>query len=256
MGASHAGGACYAERVRVSPSSPCSSAGRAAPRRACGRAVAVALAIVLVGAGVGPWAREACAEESWATSRARERVASAERLVARGETDAALAALREAVTFDPTFAQAYVALGRLHAARGDLVEAELVLAHGLERTTAGAELVQARGRVRKSAGRLDDAARDLELAARARPREVDGWRELLTVHVEGQNLVAALGVVRRLCALAREAADVEAERRELVRARALGRLVAELDPVSAGVDRGLARAALAAAARGVPPRAR
>jgi tetratricopeptide (TPR) repeat protein len=199
--------------------------------------------VVVLTASVAP------ANESWATSRARERVATAERLAGQGEVDGALASLREALTFDPTFTPAYVALGRLHASRGDLAEAELVLAHGLERTTGDAELVRARGRVRKSAGRLDEAARDLELAARARPHEADGWRELLAAHVEGHNLAAALGVVRRLVSLARETADSEAERRELVRARALGLLVAELDPVSAGGDRGLVRAALAVAAR-------
>ncbi len=187
---------------------------------------------------------------SWATAQAGELTRQGRDRAARGEIDAAASRFLEAIKFDATFGPAYLGLAALHEASGDLREAERAYAMGLERVPRFVEGFRGRARVYLRQGRHAEAIADAQAAADLVPDAIEVLRELGAAFVAAGALPAALAVTRRIEALAEARGDSGALAEARIRARALGILVAELDPVLAGgAGRGLVRRALALRAR-------
>ncbi len=187
---------------------------------------------------------------SWATTQAAELVRQGTAHAARGDGASAARRLLEAISFDPTYGPAYLALAAQHEASGDVVEAERVYATGLERVAGFTEGHAARGRLRKRLGRLGDAATDFEAALALTPDDPAVLEGLYATYVALGALPAALSASRRIEALAEARGDAAAHKEARARSRALGVLIAEMDPVMAGArDRGLVRRAISRHAR-------
>jgi tetratricopeptide (TPR) repeat protein len=207
----------------------------------------VALVLALTGEARGQQADEGT---SWATKQAAELVRQGTAHAVRGDGAAATRRLLEAISFDPTYGPAYLALAAQHEAGGDVVEAERVYEAGLERVAGFAEGHAARGRLRKRLGRLREAAADFEAALSFAPENVSALEGLYATYVALSALPAALAASRRIEALAEARGDAAAHKEARARSRALVVLLAELDPVMAGArDRGPIRTALARHAR-------
>ncbi|MDI3291154.1 tetratricopeptide repeat protein [Polyangium sp. 15x6] len=187
---------------------------------------------------------------SWATKQAAELVRQGTAHAARGDGAAATRRLLEAISFDPTYGPAYLALAAQHEATGDVVEAERVYAAGLERVAGFADGHAARGKLRRHLGRLREAAADFEAALSFAPDHVAVLENLYATYVALSALPAALATSRRMEALAEARGDATAHNEARARSRALVVLLAELDPVTADArDRGPLRRALARHAR-------
>jgi tetratricopeptide (TPR) repeat protein len=211
----------------------------------------IAITRVAIVMGLAAGATHASAEEaSWATTQARELTRQGEAHAARGDSATAMRRLLEAVSLDPSFGSAYLALAALHEASGDSVEAERVYAVGLERVAGFAEGHLARGKLRKKLGRLREAAADFEAASSLAPEDASALEGLASTYVALGAWPAALAVSRRIEAIAAARGDAAALKEARTRSRALAALVAEADPVTAGAhDRGPVRSALAKSAR-------
>jgi tetratricopeptide (TPR) repeat protein len=187
---------------------------------------------------------------SWATAQAGELTRQGRDLAARREVDAAARRFLEAIKFDATYGPAYLGLGALHEQGGDPREAERAYAMGLERVPRFVEGFRARSRLYLRQGRHADAIADARAAVDLVPEGIEVVRELGAAYVAAGALPAALAVTRRIEALAEEQGDLGALAEARVRARALGILVGELDPVLAGgAGRGVVRRAIALRAR-------
>lgn len=196
-------------------------------------------------------ASPALAEESWATTRARELVEQGRRQADGGHLDVATARFREAVQMDSTFGPAYLAWGALLEAARDDAEAERVYAMGIAHVARFADGYAARGKLRARQRRFEEATRDLRAAARLRPDDLPLLGALGEALLREGAWPAALAVQRTLLRLATEQGEIEAARRAAVQIRALMTLLGELDPVVAGArDRGEVRSAVARWARG------
>lgn len=206
----------------------------------------VGIALVLAGALALP---RAALAESWATAQARQLTDQGDRLVARGEVEAALGRFTQALDLDGSYGPAYLALARARLVRGDPAEADRVLSQGISRVMGFAEGFMARARLRLGLGRRPEAARDAIDAARLASDDPRFVTEAEALCVEAGALPAALGLARQIVALT--AGDPEAHAAALLRARALMAVVAEVDPVAGGErGRGEVRAALSRYARG------
>ncbi|MDI1449698.1 tetratricopeptide repeat protein [Polyangium sp. 6x1] len=187
---------------------------------------------------------------SWATKQAAELVRQGEAHAATGDTAAATRRLLEAISFDPTYGPAYLALAARHEAAGDTVEAERVHAAGLERVAGFAEGHAARGKLRRRLGRMREAAADFEAALSFTPDHAAALEGLYATYVALSALPAALATSRRMEALAEAHGDASAHKEARARSRALVVLLAEIDPVTADArGRGPLRSALARHAR-------
>ncbi len=190
---------------------------------------------------------------SWATTQAIQRTRLGRDHAARGDGEAALRALLDAVGFDATYGPAYLALGALYEARGDPKEAERAFSMGIEHVPGFEEALVARGRLRAHLHRTADAITDLEAAAAMAPDAPDALgvlRELGDAYIAARALPAALAVARRRLTVAAALGDARASAEARAEARALAGLVGEIDPVTAGGSgRGAVRRALWAAAR-------
>ncbi|WP_437594464.1 tetratricopeptide repeat protein [Sorangium sp. So ce1000] len=188
----------------------------------------------------------------WATAQAAELTRQAEARAAAGEVDVALRRYLEAVRFDATYGPAYLGLGALYERAGDPREAERAYTVGLDHVSGFVEGHRARAALRSREGRRDEAIADLEAAAALRGDDGGLLQELAAAYVAAGALPAALGVARRLSALAARQGDRALAAAATTQARALSVLIGEADPVRAGgADRGPVRRALAryAAAR-------
>lgn len=202
-------------------------------------APAIVAALLLVPAA-------AHAEESWATSQAAELTRQGDAHAARGELDLALARYLQAIGIDATYGPAYLGLGSVRERSGDPEEAERAYAMGIEHVPAFADALVARARLRARMHEARAALADLRAAAEIRPDDLAVLAQLRDAYVKAQALPAALGVARRMAAVAGEHGDEAAERAARLSARALGALVGDADPVRAGLDgRGAVRRALA-----------
>lgn len=211
--------------------------GRAAVRSAL--AVCGVLAALLA-------ARDGRAEASWATTQAVELTRQGREHATRGEASVGARRFLDAIGFDPTYAPAYLALGRLHEATGDPAEAERAYSMGIDHVARWAEGLRARARLRARLGRVTEAVADLEGAADVDPDDLALLAELEEAYVATRSLAAALAVARRREALAARSVDAAGVAEARLRVRALTLLVGEVDPVAAGGrDRGLVRSALA-----------
>jgi tetratricopeptide (TPR) repeat protein len=213
--------------------------------RRLGAAIAIALACVAR-------AEQAFAEpQGWATAQAVELTRQGREHAAQRAPDTAAGRFLEAIKFDATYGPAYLGLGALHEQSGDLREAERAYSMGIERVPRFADGHRARARLRLQQRRHGDAVADAETAAELAPDAIDVLQELAHVYIAAGALPAALAVTRRAEALAEAQGDARALAEAGVRARALGALVAEVDPVLAGrVGRGVVRRALALRALG------
>lgn len=158
----------------------------------------------------------------------------------------------DAMSIDPAYEPAYVALATLREKRKELKEAEEVYAAAIARIPTSVALVVGRGHVRRLLGKLADAADDLQHALAAvsdRSLAVVALRELVAVKRLQIEPAAELGAWRRLLALAHANNDSALEKEAGVQARALGIFLGEVDPALAGsADPDAVRRALAAIA--------
>src|SRR5262249_15124865 len=69
---------------------------------------------------------------SWATAQAAQRTKLGREHAAQGEVDAAVRSYLDAIGFDATYGPAYLALGDIQAARGDVAEAERAFSMGID----------------------------------------------------------------------------------------------------------------------------
>ncbi len=189
------------------------------------------------------------AREPWGRSAARERLRRALEHGGRGDTAQALADLYEATRFDPSFGEAYLALGKLREQTGDLAEAARVYDAASRLPSVRAEALYGRARVAKSLGHDRDAFRDLEASV-----EIEPSRERLELlaewYVARRAWPAALVAWRRVLALLDGEPGAARELARL-RVRALVLLAADADPVVAGAGHhgGWVRRSLAQMAR-------
>ena len=217
-----------------------------APRRGAGIAAATTLLVVglvLVGSLALP--EKSAADENWATQRARELVVQGDGHREQGHVDLAIERYRQAIEIDPTFGQAYLALGRLRESTGDLLEAERTYAAGIEHINGFAEGLLARGELRAHTAKPDAALSDMMAALALHDDDMAALRRVRETSIALGRLPVALAVDRRLGAVAHDKGDAAAEHEAAVTASALEMLVGFVDPVAAGTDRGAVRIALA-----------
>lgn len=195
--------------------------------------------------------------ESWATARARDLTAQATQHRAAGRTDEALSRFRQAIEMDGTFGPAYLGLAELREATGDIDEARQVLALALEKIPSLNEARLAQADLLHRAKRYTQATQALIEASHFEPNSVPVLERLLRTAPSAGALPVALGAARRLASLARERGDDAAAREADITARALTRLLADVDPVARGrVHPERARRALARAADPRPSKRR
>ena len=208
----------------------------------------VALAVAL--SALAPCPARADDGVSWATAQAVELTRQGHDHAGRGETETAIRRYLDAIKFDPTYGAAYLSLGALQEAAGDPREAEKTYSTGLDHVTGFGEGYRARARLRIRQQRGSEAVADLEAAVGYQAGDVGVLRELASAYVAIGALPAALGVMRRVAALAEAAGDVKGAAEAKVSARAVGLLVGSVDPVMAGGSgRGAVRSALAGISR-------
>jgi tetratricopeptide (TPR) repeat protein len=182
----------------------------------------------------------------WATTQAAELTRQGKDHAARGNADVALRRLMQALQFDATYGPAYLALGELYERAGDPREGERVYSLGIDHVGRFAEGYLARARLRARQQRTPEAIADLTSAAELMPDDVTVLQRLVTAYVSLSAFPAALAVTRRIESLALDQRDEALASSTHVAARALARLVREVDPVTAGLTaRGSLRRALA-----------
>jgi tetratricopeptide (TPR) repeat protein len=207
---------------------------------------AFAAALISLGA-----ARGEAEPINWATTQAAELTRQGRAHVGQGDVMTARRRYLDAIGFDPTYGPAYLALGELHESVGDPKEAERAYSMGIDHVVDFTEARLSRAHLYLRQQRRDDAIVDLEAAARQRPDDVAILRELSSAYVASSLLPAALSVTRRIVALLDANRDARAAAEARVATRALAALVADADPVTAGISqRGEVRRALALLAKG------
>lgn len=164
-------------------------------------------------------------------TRAAELVALGARFAEAGDRVSARAFLRDAISADPSYTDAYVSLGELELERASYRDAEATFRVGLVRARADARLFIGLARALEGMGASSDA--DVVLAQAE--TQLPGDLELLAFraeHAERRGRWSlALSITRRLAEVARRDGDRERESALRARARALAVLVGSLDPV-------------------------
>lgn len=231
--------------MAVAPRSRCSarSAKVAARRHLSSRPVGW-LQSVLVGAAMfalagnvgvfAPTGEVLCAQEGTRRARAIELVTLGLRFEQAGDRVSARAYLRDAVSADPSYAEAYGALGELELVRGRFRDAEASFRVGMVRARPTVQLWVGLARALEGLGADDEA--ELELArAQAQLGEDATLLAFRADHAERHGRWSlALALTRRLAALALQDGDSERATQLHARARALSLLVGPLDPLSRG----------------------
>ncbi len=165
--------------------------------------------------------------------RAEELTALGARFAEAGDRVSARGYLRDAISADPSYAEAYVALGELELARDAYRDAEATFRVGLVRAGSDARLWIGLSRALIGMGAPEDADAVLAQA----DAQLSGDVSLLAFraeHAEQRGRWSlALSITRRLAELARRDGDREREAGLRARARALSILVGTLDPVLA-----------------------
>lgn len=216
--------------------------------------VALALAIPCLG-----WAGSAAAQPaavgvpappaSWATQRAADLTAEADRLRQAGAVADALVRLREALAMDATYEPAYLALAAAREGTGDLREAEQVLSMAVERVPAFTAARERRAALRERRGDREGAARDLDAALADRPTDLELHARVTEAWIAAGHVPRALATARRWLVVAAERGDAASAARARRIAAACAWIVDRADPVAASDGRGPVRALLAEAAR-------
>jgi tetratricopeptide (TPR) repeat protein len=183
-----------------------------------------------------------------AGSSADELVLQARAHEATHEDDVAVRRYTDALTIEPTNADAWLGLGGLRARLGDLLEAERVYSAALARVPSLRLALEGRARARWELGRHVEAEKDLEAYANL-VGDVAALRELAEWFGDDGRTPAQLATWRRLLSAATALGDpsFEAEARRMVRALVI--VVDGADPASSPIDPDPARRALAHVAR-------
>jgi tetratricopeptide (TPR) repeat protein len=164
-------------------------------------------------------------------SRAGELTALGGRFAEAGDRVSARGYYRDAISADPSFTEAYVALGELELARDAYRDAEATFRVGLVRAGSDARMWIGLARSLTGLGAPDDAD---SVLAQADAQLPDDLRLLAfrAEHAEQRGRWSlALSITRRLAGIARRQADPAREAELRARARALSLLVGTLDPV-------------------------
>jgi tetratricopeptide (TPR) repeat protein len=164
------------------------------------------------------------------------------------EEDIAVLRYTEALTIDPTNADAWAGLGNLRMRLGDPVEAERVFTAALAHRPSLEGALEGRARARWLLGRHQEAEADLEVYASGR-HDIAAYRELATWLEADGRTPAQLAIWRTLLAMAARVGDAPAltEARRMVRALVI--LVDGADPASSPIDADETRRVLAQVAR-------
>ncbi len=176
-------------------------------------------------------ASTARAQDQDRRARATELAALGSRFASAGDRVSARAYLRDAITADPSYADAYVALGELELAREAWRDAEATFRVGLVRARPNARLWIGLARALVGMGAADDAESVLAQA----DAQLRDDPELLAFRAEQAESRGrwslALAITRRSATLAERAGEIDRARELRARARALSVLVGDLDPV-------------------------
>jgi tetratricopeptide (TPR) repeat protein len=143
----------------------------------------------------------------------------------------AITAYSESIKLDPSRGETLLALAKLRMRLGESNEAELLLSSAARYASFAAEALTLRAHLRQVQGRPQEAAKDLENAARLSPDDVARTQELSAMYAARGAWPPALSLWRRAAAVSREA---DTDRQTKLQVRALTLLSAELDPVMAG----------------------
>jgi tetratricopeptide (TPR) repeat protein len=183
-----------------------------------------------------------------AASSADELVLQARAHEAAHEEDLAVRRYSEALTIDPTNAEAWLGLGALRIKIGDVLEAERVYTAALERVPSLQRALEGRARARWALGHHIEAEEDLETYANLGDN-VGALRELADWFGADGRAPAQLATWRRLLVAATRLGDrgFETEARRMVRALVI--VVDGADPASSPVDPDPTRRAMAHVAR-------
>lgn len=173
-------------------------------------------------------------QENWATQRARALTEQGRAHRKSGDTSRAIARFNEALAIDATFGDAYIELSGLREASGELDEADRVLAVGLERIPGFVEGLAARGDLYGRAKRYDEATTAFLQLAAMKPDDEPTLHKVLVNAMRARLLPVALASARRLASLAARRDDQAAAKDARLTAKALARLVGEVDPVALG----------------------
>ena len=151
---------------------------------------------------------------------AKELLASAKRLEQAHDDELAARRYNEALSLDGSLAEAWLALGALRTRQGDHREAERVYAVCVARLPGLLPARSAHAEALHALGRTPEAVQEIELLARAVPRE---RRRIATWYTEEGRYPAALATWRLVLARAVVDHDDEtvAEARTMVRALVL-----------------------------------
>ncbi len=174
-----------------------------------------------------------------------ELVRSARSHEKQNEADVALRQYNDAVTLDPTCADAWLGLGDLRAKTGDAAEAERVYNTALLHVPDLQAAIAGRARARWRLGRADEAADDMrafvDRSAPSDPRAaLAGLVELASWYASLHQAPAELACWRRVAAVAVGVDEALAQRARTT-ARALSIIVGPADPVAQPPRRDLLR---------------
>jgi tetratricopeptide (TPR) repeat protein len=190
---------------------------------------AIALGAVLSSLVASPLA----AQDADRRARAADFVVLGERFAQAGDRVSARAYFRDAISADPSYATAYVALGELELARAAYRDAEATFRVGILRAHAEARLWVGLARA------LDalEAPADADAVLAQADAQLRGDPDLLAFCVARAERRGrwslALSITRRLAVRAVREGDAERAAALRARARALAVLVGGLDPVGA-----------------------
>lgn len=143
----------------------------------------------------------------------------------------AITAYSESIKLDPSRGETLLALAKLRERLGESNEAELILSSAARYSSVAAEALTLRAHIRAREGRTEEAAKDLEYAAKLAPDDVAKTQELSAMYAARGAWLPALSLWRRAAAVSREA---DTDRQTKLQVRALTLLSADLDPVVAG----------------------
>lgn len=154
----------------------------------------------------------------------------------------------DALTLDPSNAEAWLGLGALRVRLGDLLEAERVYSAALERVPSLRRALEERARARWTLGHHVEAEEDLAAYATG-GGDLGALRELAEWFGRDGRTPAQLATWRHLLAEATRLSDsaLATEARRMVRALVI--LVDGADPASSPIDPDPARQAMAHIAR-------
>jgi tetratricopeptide (TPR) repeat protein len=188
------------------------------------------------------------AQAATATSSADELVRQARAHETAREVDVAVRRYMEALTIEPTNADAWLGLGALRMRIGDAAEAERVYSSALDRVPSLTGAIEGRARARWAVGAHREAEADLDSFATL-TGSCAALRELADWYGQDGRTPIQLATWRRVLATSIGQADSASEREARRMVRALVILVDGADPASSPVAPNSTRRALAAIAR-------